>query len=88
MRSRRSPFRRPRGASSGDGDFGLRLALSAVFTMLFTAMAAGLAVCASRARPGDALDTGSAVALAALCGVMALLASTDLWTAAHRRNRP
>jgi hypothetical protein len=89
MHPRSSSRRHPDSTGHvGDrSDLGLQLFLSALFTSLFAAMAVVMALWAARARPGDVLGPGAAIALGALCGLLALFASIDLWTATRNRHR-
>lgn len=65
----------------------LRRLLAALFLPLFVAATVLFAVLAAAADPGDALDRGELVVLAAGCGVLALTAAVDLWIVGRRLRR-
>ncbi|MFK4144779.1 DUF6343 family protein [Streptomyces sp. NPDC004065] len=66
---------------------GLRLLLSAVFLPLFAAATVFFAVWAADAGPGASPGRGPLIAVAVVCGVVALLAAADLTVVLRRLRR-
>ncbi|MEU3347233.1 DUF6343 family protein [Streptomyces sp. NPDC006700] len=66
---------------------GLRLLLSAVFVPVFAAATAYFAVWAADSGPGDSPGSGPLTTVAAVCGVLTLLAALDLTVVARRLRR-
>ncbi|MFC9289469.1 DUF6343 family protein [Streptomyces sp. NPDC057052] len=65
----------------------LRLLLSGVFVPVFVAAAVLLAVWAARSGPGDSPGRGPLIAVAVLCGALALSAAVDLLVVGRRLRR-
>ncbi|MEU9349096.1 DUF6343 family protein [Streptomyces sp. NPDC048278] len=65
----------------------LRLLLSAVFAPVFVAATVYFAVWAAGSHPGESPGRGPLTVLAVVCGVLALLALTDLVVVTRRLRR-
>lgn len=87
MRQARTPrsWRSGTEPATARSDLKLRFLLSVLFLPVFALMTAGFAVWAARSGPGDVPGGGTLTVFAVCCGVLTLLALTDLWVVVRRR---
>ncbi len=72
---------------TAQSSLGLRLLLAGIFVPVFIAAAILFGVGAANSDPGDSLGQGPLIVIAVACGILALLAVTDLVVVLRRLRR-